>query len=247
MIKSTVLLIVKDVRVRTSVGGFLVNAGYSVSAHGDLSSAVNHIREREVPYIALIAAELTGMHGFEVAERLKAVADLSIIFLITSEYERIDVDNIMKHGEDFVIEPYTLEELDARIQMVFGRMPTLDYAADAIIRVDDYLSIDFANSRIMVGGRRDHLTATESNLLHVLLRHAPRVVQNETLLARVWPGRNVYEDTLRVHMHRLRRKIEVDSHHPRYIRTERGIGYRFRQRPPGLSEDSAEETADDTE
>ena len=81
------------------------------------------------------------------------------------------------------------------------------------------------------------MTPTEIVLLHVLIRHAPRVVQNNALLARVWPAEEVYEDTLRVHMHRLRRKLEADPHHPRYIRTERGVGYRFTIRPVEWPED----------
>ena len=76
-------------------------------------------------------------------------------------------------------------------------------------------------------------------MLHVLLRNATRVVENRMLIARVWPSEEVYEDTLRVHMHRLRRKLEADSHHPHYIRTERGVGYRFTQRPPELRGDNA--------
>ncbi|HLV36190.1 MAG TPA: winged helix-turn-helix domain-containing protein, partial [Spirillospora sp.] len=111
------------------------------------------------------------------------------------------------------------------------RMPSLDYASQPVIRVDEHLSIDFAHNRIMVSGKQYSLTPTESILLHVLLRNAGRVVENRLLIARVWPSEDVYEDTLRVHMHRLRRKLESDSHHPHYIRTERGIGYMFTIRP----------------
>ena len=75
-------------------------------------------------------------------------------------------------------------------------------------------------------------------LLHVLLRNAGRVVENRMLIARVWPSEDVFEDTLRVHMHRLRRKLESDSHHPHYVRTERGVGYMFTIRPPELFEDA---------
>jgi DNA-binding response OmpR family regulator len=85
------------------------------------------------------------------------------------------------------------------------------------------------------------LTPTESILLHVLLRNAGRVVENRMLIARVWPSEEIFEDTLRVHMHRLRRKLEADSHHPHYIRTERGVGYMFTIR---LSEDGNEDGAE---
>ena len=124
-------------------------------------------------------------------------------------------------------------------------MPSLDYASQPVIRVDDSLSVDFAHNRITVAGKHYSLTPTESILLHVLLRNAGRVVENRLLIARVWPSEDVYEDTLRVHMHRLRRKLESDSHHPHYVRTERGIGYMFTVRPqetqPASSEDSPQD------
>ncbi len=238
MKKSTILLIIEDIEVRTLVSDFLIDSDYLVSAYGDLSNAVEHISERGVPHIALIATELAGLSGYVAADRLKAAADVPIIFLASAEHETIDIVNVIRYGEDFVTGPISLQELGARIQLVLGRTPTLDYAGEPIIRIDDYLSIDFARNRILVAGNTVRLTPKELNLLHVLLRHAPRVIQNETLLSRVWPGEKVYEDTLRVHMHRLRRKIEADSHHPNYVHTERGVGYRFRLRPPGMSKET---------
>ena len=95
---------------------------------------------------------------------------------------------------------------------------------------------------VQINGKAYGLTPTESILLHVLLRNASRVVENRMLIARVWPSEEVYEDTLRVHMHRLRRKLEADSHHPHYIRTERGVGYMFTARPPeGVAMEGEEE------
>jgi DNA-binding response OmpR family regulator len=116
-------------------------------------------------------------------------------------------------------------------------MPSLDYASEPIIKIDEHLQIDFAHNRIVMSGKSLGLTPTESILLHVLLRNAGRVVENRMLIARVWPNEDVFEDTLRVHMHRLRRKLEADSHHPHYIRTERGVGYMFTIKPPSERED----------
>jgi DNA-binding response OmpR family regulator len=116
-------------------------------------------------------------------------------------------------------------------------MPSLDYASQPIIPIDDNLSIDFAHNRIILNEKSIGLTPTESILLYVLLHNAGRVVENRMLIARVWPSDDVFEDTLRVHMHRLRRKLEADSHHPHYIRTERGVGYMFTIRPPSASDE----------
>ncbi|MEL6525697.1 MAG: response regulator transcription factor [Chloroflexota bacterium] len=148
------------------------------------------------------------------------------------------MQGLKKYAEDFIVKPFELRELEARVEVVLSRMPSLDYASEPIVHVDDSLDIDFAHNRIVVNGKSVGLTPTESILLHVLLRNAGRVVENRMLIARVWPSEDVFEDTLRVHMHRLRRKLEADSHHPHYIRTERGVGYMFTIRPPELFEDA---------
>jgi DNA-binding response OmpR family regulator len=174
------------------------------------------------------------------------MADVPIIFITATSDTDTVVQGLKKYAEDFIVKPFELRELEARVQVVLARMPSLDYASEPIIRIDDNLSIDFAHNRIVVNGKGYGLTPTESILLHVLLRNASRVVENRMLIARVWPSEEVYEDTLRVHMHRLRRKLEADSHHPHYIRTERGIGYMFTVRPPeGIAFEGEEAVAED--
>lgn len=169
------------------------------------------------------------------------MADVPIIFVTSSGDTETIVQGLKKYAEDFIVKPFELRELEARVQVVLSRMPSLDYASEPIIEVDQHLKIDFAHNRILVDGKSVGLTPTESVLLHVLLRNAGRVVENKILIARVWPSEDVYEDTLRVHMHRLRRKLEADSHHPHYIRTERGVGYMFTIRPPEPEEEEAKQ------
>jgi DNA-binding response OmpR family regulator len=170
------------------------------------------------------------------------MADVPIIFITATDDTETVVTGLKKYAEDFITKPFELRELEARIQVVLARMPSLDYASEPIIYVDERLNIDFAHNRIILEGKAATLTPTESILLHVLLRNAGRVVENRMLIARVWPSEEVYEDTLRVHMHRLRRKLENDSHHPHYIRTERGVGYMFTVRPPdGVALENGEE------
>ena len=231
MKRSTVLLIESDATLGRSIVEFLETHAYRVTIFADAPEALQFVRGEILPNIVLLGMSLPSMSGFATAKRLKMTADVPIIFLMSRSREEFLVEGLTKYAEDFVIKPVDLNELEARIRIVLGRLPTLDYGAEPVIRIDPQLSIDLAQNRALVAGRTMRLTPTEAVLLHVLLRHAPRVVQNHALLARVWPTEAVYEDTLRVHMHRLRRKLESDSHHPRYIRTERGVGYRFTIRP----------------
>jgi DNA-binding response OmpR family regulator len=238
--KSRVLIVEDDQSISKLMTDYLGKHGYEVTAFPDGPEALEHIKTRGLPHIALIDLQLPTMHGFELSNKLKSMADVPIIFVTSTSDTETIVQGLKKYAEDFIVKPFELRELEARIQVVLARMPSLDYASEPVIRVDEFLSIDFAHNRIVLGGKAMGLTPTESILLHVLLRNAGRVVENRMLIARVWPSDDVYEDTLRVHMHRLRRKLEADSHHPHYIRTERGVGYMFTVRPPDTSENQQE-------
>ncbi len=232
MRKSKVVLVEDDETVRKLIVDFLSKNNYEVSAFSDAPEALEHVRLKGLPHIALVDLGLPSMHGFELASRLKAMADVPIIFVTSSGDTDTVVQGLKKYAEDFIVKPFQLRELEARVQVVLSRMPSLDYANEPIVVIDSHLKIDFAHNRIVLSGKSISLTPTESILLHVLMRNSGRVVENRMLIARVWPSEEVYEDTLRVHMHRLRRKLEADSHHPHYIRTERGIGYMFTIKPP---------------
>jgi DNA-binding response OmpR family regulator len=234
MKKSKVLLIEDDANVRDLIVNFMNKQGYDVSAFEDGPEALEHVQQRGLPHIALLDLDLPTTHGFELASQLKTMADVPIMFVTSTGDTDTIVEGLKKYAEDFIVKPFELRELEARVQVVLSRMPSLDYASEPVIEVDDYLKVDFAHNRIIVEGENVGLTPTESILLHVLLRNAGRVVENRMLIARVWPGEDVFEDTLRVHMHRLRRKLEADSHQPHYIRTERGVGYMFTVRPPEM-------------
>ena len=234
MKRFTVLIIENDPDLSQSIAESLDRSTYEVIAVNDAPPAIDYVRQQGLPSIALIGMRLPALSGFEIASRLNARADLPVIFLLSDISDSV-MDGLKKYADDFLFQPFTMAELQIRVQMVLARLPFIDYDSEPVIRVDENLSIDFAHNRISIAGKTIGLTPTESILLHVLLRNAPRVVQNRTLLSRVWLAEDVYEDTLRVHMHRLRRKLEADPHHPHYIRTERGVGYRFTQRPPGLS------------
>jgi DNA-binding response OmpR family regulator len=240
MKKSKVLLIEDEETVSKLIVDFLGKHGYEVTAFPDGPEALEHVRSRGLPHIALLDLNLPSMHGFEIASKLKSMADVPIIFVTSSGDTDIIVQGLKKYAEDFIVKPFELRELEARVEVVLSRMPSLDYASEPIVKVDEYLEIDFAHNRVVLMNKTIGLTPTESILLHVLLRNAGRVVENRMLIARVWPSEDVYEDTLRVHMHRLRRKLEADSHHPHYIRTERGVGYMFTVRPPELFSDEVE-------
>lgn len=201
--------------------------GFVVSTFPDALPFLRRIREAGLPHLVLIDLKLPSMHGFQLSQRLKALADVPIIFISKDNQTNTIIEGLAKYADDYVCKPFDERELVARAQRVLSRLCDFDYARAPILQIDAWLSIDFGNSRVWAGDEIRPLTRIEANILHILIRNAGRVVNNDTLIARVWPRKEVYEETLRVHMHRLRHKLEPDVQCPKYIQTIRGIGYRF--------------------
>lgn len=210
---------------------------YRVTTCRTASEALNDVQVNGLPHLALIDLDLPDLNGFDLSAKIKAMGDVPLIFVTGNDDQRTVVDGLRHYADDYMVKPIRTAELVARVKRVLSRMSSFDYVQPPVLKVDDWLSVDFGRNRLLVGGRVKVLTRIESALLHNLIRNAGRVVQSDTLIARVWPAGEVYEDTLRVHLHRLRRKIEKDPRHPRYIQTERGVGYCFRpaQAAPEMS------------
>jgi len=131
-------------------------------------------------------------------------------------------------AEDYVLKPFRPAELVARARRVLRRIGNFSFTLAAETPVDDRLAVDFVRQVAKVEGNSVPLTPTETKILHILMRSSPRTVDTGYLLRRVWPMEEVFEDTLRVHVHRVRQKIEPDPAKPRYVLTHRGQGYSFK-------------------
>lgn len=205
----------------------LEKAGFDVWTAGSAEDALALIEQKGLPHLALVDILLPGQDGLTLARRLQEWSDLPIVMLTSVHEEETVVQAIEGFAEDYIRKPFHVREVVARIERVFRRIGDFGYALQPVIRVDDHLEVDFAHQRGRAEGRDIPLTATETKLLYVLMRNAGRVVATDFLLRRLWPGDEVFEDTLRVHVHRLRSKIEPTPSRPRYVLTERGAGYRF--------------------
>ncbi|MCY4465574.1 MAG: response regulator transcription factor [Chloroflexi bacterium] len=227
---SRIILVAAESLPRDLLATLLDNKRYVVNTFADASAAVRHVEELGGPHLALISLIARASSGLEAARRLKSIVDMPLIFIIAPEDLPRLMGQMQVHGDDFVVSPVLPIELEARMQLLLARLPVTSYDRDRIVHFDE-LTIDFSRSRLLMDGKSVRISPTEAGLLHILLRNAPRVVENQTLLSRVWSQGTVAEDTLRVHMHRLRGKLEADPHNPVYIRTVRGIGYRFAVSP----------------
>ena len=184
--------------------------------------------EREQPDIVLLDVGLPLMDGFEVLRQIRAFADVPVLMLTARDDAMDKVKGLELGADDYVTKPFNHLELMARVKAVLRRLempaPT---SRTPSFRAGE-LEVDFAKQQARLRGERLVLTPTEYKLLYHLVRNVGHVLEHATLLAKVWGREYVDEvDYIRVYIRRLRDKLGDSSESPRYIQTERGIGYRF--------------------
>jgi two-component system KDP operon response regulator KdpE len=184
--------------------------------------------EREHPDIVLLDIGLPDMDGFEVIRQIRAFSDVPVVMLTARDDAMDKVKGLELGADDYVTKPFNHLELMARVKAVLRRhdMPAPTTRSPSFRSGD--LEVDFAAHEARLKGVRLDLTPTEYKLLYHLVRNAGHVLQHGTLLAKVWGREYVDEvDYIRVYIRRLRDKLGDDPDDPRYIQTERGLGYRF--------------------
>jgi len=186
------------------------------------------IVEHERPDIVLLDVGLPGADGYEVLQQIRAFSDVPVVMLTARDDAMDKVKGLELGADDYVTKPFNHLELMARVKAVLRRleMPAPTSRAPSFQAGD--LEVDFAKQEARLRGERLDLTPTEYKLLYHLVRNAGHILEHGTLLAKVWGREYVDEvDYIRVYIRRLRDKLGDASDAPRYIQTERGLGYRF--------------------
>jgi DNA-binding response OmpR family regulator len=222
-----ILAVDDDPKVRRLVELKLDHAGFEVRTAASGKEALDIIAQYGLPHLAIVDIMMPGLNGFEFCEAVQEFSDLPVIMLTAVDDEDTVIRGIERFAEDYIIKPFSPRELLARVQRVLRRIGDFAYTIEPVTQVDGRLGVDFAHQRAVVDGQSVDLTPTETKILYILMRNAGRTVTTDFLLRRLWPLEEVFEDTLRVHVHRLRQKIEGNPRQPRYVVTERGLGYRF--------------------
>ncbi|HEY8437514.1 MAG TPA: response regulator transcription factor [Candidatus Limnocylindrales bacterium] len=184
--------------------------------------------ERERPDIVLLDIGLPDIDGFEVLRQIRAFSDVPVVMLTAHDDSMDKVKGLELGADDYVTKPFNHLELMARVKAVLRRLDMPAPATRAPSFRSGDLEVDFARQEARLRGERLDLTPTEYKLLYHLVRNAGHILQHGTLLAKVWGREYVDEvDYIRVYIRRLREKLGDSPDNPRYIRTERGLGYRF--------------------
>jgi two-component system KDP operon response regulator KdpE len=186
------------------------------------------IVERQAPDIVLLDVGLPDKDGFAVLREIRGFSDVPVVMLTARDDAMDKVKGLELGADDYVTKPFNHLELMARVKAVLRRLDMPAPASRAPSFVSGELEVDFAKQEVRLRGDRVELTPTEYKLLYHLVRNAGHVLQHGTLLAKVWGREYVDEvDYIRVYIRRLREKLGDDPEHPRYIQTERRLGYRF--------------------
>ena len=184
--------------------------------------------EREHPDIVLLDVGLPDRDGFDVLRQIRAFSDVPVVMLTARDDAMDKVKGLELGADDYVTKPFNHLELMARVKAVLRRLDMPAPASRAPSFRSGDLEVDFALQQVRLRGDRVELTPTEYKLLYHLVRNAGHVLQHGTLLAKVWGREYIDEvDYVRVYIRRLREKLGDDPEHPRYIQTERRLGYRF--------------------
>lgn len=222
-----ILIVEDDKDIHRMLDDNLQISGFEVDGVYDAKSALDFIEREGLPHLAIIDIRLPGnMDGIALA---KEITQRSVpVIIITAFDSPKTVLDSLSFADDYIRKPFkSVDEVTARVRRVLSRISDFSYARSPLLDVDERVQFDYTNNALVIEGQDTKLTPIESRLLHTLMQHRGNVVDGRSLIARVWSSDNIYEDTLRVHIHRLRSKLEVDPRHPKYIITERGIGYSF--------------------
>ena len=205
----------------------LEQAGYEVLTAQSGHEALLVMRRRGVPHLALLDVNMPEMNGFELAQSIRESSDMPVIFLTAVDHEGMVVEGLERYADDYIVKPFHVNELIARVQRVLRRVDNFDYRSDPMVRIDDRLQIDFSAQEAVVNGEPVPLTPTETKLLDILVNNRGRVIPTDRLLQRIWPAEHASEDRLYVAIYRLRQKLKGVKGEWDYIVTRSGLGYVF--------------------
>jgi len=226
--RASVLVVEDEPTIAEIVTRYLRRARYDTRIACDGQAALDAAAERR-PDLVVLDLMLPRVDGLEVMRRIRADDAHSVAFIVlTAKGEESDrVTGLRLGADDYMVKPFSPNELVARVESVLRRVDTTGHGDLEPIVVDD-LEIDPAARRVRVAGEEAVLTQREFDLLLHLARHPGQVFSREQLMDAVWKHQFWTDtSTITVHVRRLRGKVEADPATPRYLQTVWGVGYRF--------------------
>lgn len=226
MNSARVLVVDDEPQLRRVMRTALVANGYEAYEARSGEEALEVLRGNN-PDLILLDMNMPGMGGMAACRAIRAQSEAAILVLSVRDSEKDKIAALDAGADDYVTKPFSVEELMARIRANLRRLPAQGDQAHPVV-VSGELTIDFAARKVVAHGQPVRLTPKEFELLQFLVSNANKPVAHRKLLQTLWgPEYGDEVEYLRVFVSQLRKKIEVDPAHPRYILTEPWVGYRF--------------------
>ncbi len=226
--KNRLILVVDDeermarfIRLNLEQDGFQVIEAYRGM------QAIQVLRD-SLPDLVILDVMMPDIDGFEVLKMIREISSIPVIMLTAKAEEDDRVQGLELGADDYVTKPFSPRELVSRVRAVLRRNDSTGVPSKELIEVDNRFKIDFGRREIWVEGKLVKLRPTEYRLLYHLVQNAGWVLTYDQILSKVWGYE--YRDEphyVRLYINYLRQKIEKDPADPKYILTERGVGYRF--------------------
>ena len=221
-----ILVVDDEIEIVRALQRSLVAYGFEVFTAGSGEEALEEIASHR-PDLMLLDLGLPGMSGLEVCKKVREQSNLPIIILSVKDAERDKVQALDLGADDYVSKPFGMNEVLARIRVALRHAAQVQSGAEPIF-IAGPLKVDFGQRLVQVNGKEVKLTPTECDLLKVLIKNNGKIMTRHMLLSQVWgTAYGAESHYLHVYVGQLRRKIEPDPAHPRFILTVSGVGYRF--------------------
>ena len=221
---ATILVVDDEPQIRRVMRSTLSSHGYVITEATTGEDAVESVRKNR-PDLVLLDVNMPGMGGVEACREIRRASDAPIIMLTVRNAERDKVAALDAGADDYVVKPFGIEELLARIRAALRRYSPGEEVPPFVSKD---MAIDFESRQVTVRGQAIHLTPKEYDVLKHLVANQGKPLTHRRLLQSVWgPDYGEETENLRVVINQLRKKIEVDPARPKYILTEPWIGYRF--------------------
>lgn len=224
----TILVVDDEERMVRFIRLNLEHDGFQVVPAYRGYQALDALRQ-EMPDLVLLDVMMPDLDGFEVLKLIRETSSVPVLMLTAKGEEDDRVRGLELGADDYITKPFSPRELVSRVRAVLRRTEAANPATRSeVLEVDDRLRIDFGRREVWVDGEQVKLRPTEYRLLYHLVQNAGWVMTYDQLLTKVW-GYEYRDEAhyVRLYINYLRQKLEKDPSNPRYILTERGVGYRF--------------------
>jgi len=226
---TTILVVDDEPQIRRVLRATLSSNGYDVVEAKNGEDAIAAVLQ-EHPALILLDVNMPGMSGFETCSKIRLSFDGPIIMVTVRNAEQDKIRALDSGADDYVVKPFAIGELLARIRAALRRA-SVDEPLPKVETPE--LSVDLEKRLVDVRGQRIHLSPKEFEVLRALVMQQGKPLTHKRLLQTVWgPDHAEETENLRVVINQLRKKIEKDPTHPRYILTEPWMGYRFQLSDP---------------